>query len=433
MIRKILQIALNDLRVSFREGGLLIFMVLVPGVLVIGVALANGAFAGSNPTVPSVLLDVVDHDQSAASAQLLQTMRGLKDELVLCPMDTASEAGDAVCRMNGADLTPDVSAKRLNDGVADGYLEIPSGYGDALAAGQSVDLIYRSDAELGEADPALQIIQVATQRVSASLIAQEMGDQVAQNIMTVEDADETTAFRESIYTRASDIWATNPISVAFSQAEIDTQAADSATTTPGFRQSVPGMGSMYVMFTVLAATSVFINERKTWTLQRLMTMPVTGGEFIAGKMLSRFALGMMQYAVVFGIGLIFAQFLGFNFGSSPLALILVMAAFVICICGMALLLATFVRNDEQAGSVTTLLALILAPIGGAWWSLQFEFIPEIMRQISWLSPIRWAMDGFGQVIYEGGGVMSVLPYVGVLILAGIIMGGIAARRFDFGE
>lgn len=432
MFRKIFQIALNDLRVSFREEGLLIFMVLVPAVLVVVIGLANGAFAGSGPTeAPPILLDVVDHDQSAASQQFLDTMRGLNDRLVLCRI--TADVPDEICRLNGTALDADAVANRLNDGVSDGYLEIPAGFGEALTTDQQVGLIYRSDAELGEEDSTLRLVQVATQRVSAALIAREMGDTIAQDVLALEDADEAEAFGASTYNRAGEIWATDPISVAFSQADIDTQAADSARQAPGFRQSVPGMGSMYVMFTVLAATSVFINERKTWTLQRLMTMPVSGGEFIAGKMLSRFALGMMQYAVAFGVGLVFAQLLGFNFGSSPLALILVMAAFVICICGMALLLATFVHNDQQAGSIVTLLALILAPIGGAWWSLHFEFIPEIMRQISWLSPIRWAMEAFSLVIYDGGGVLTVLPFVAVLIAAGVIMGAIAARRFRFGE
>jgi ABC-type multidrug transport system permease subunit len=428
MLNKIIQIALNDLRVSFREGGTLVMMVLVPVVLVIAVALANGAFDTSGPAEPeTVLLDVVDQDQSELSGQFLQTIRSLNENLVLCPSDDA----DNICALDGAVLNTELGQTRLNDGVVDGYLEIPTGFGETLLSDGRVDLVYRSDAELGEADPILQTVQVAAQRVSASLIARQMGDQIAVDVLAIEDAGEVETFTSSIYQRAGEIWATNPIIVSFSQADIDTQVADSASQQPGFRQSVPGMGSMYVMFVVLAGTSVLLNERKTWTLQRLMTMPVTGGEFIAGKMLSRFLLGMLQYAVAFGVGLIFAQILGFSFGSSPIALILVMAAFVICICGLALLLATFVKTDQQAGSIVTLLALILAPIGGAWWSLNLEFIPSFMRQIAWLSPIKWAMEGFGRVIYDNGGIIEVLPFVAMLLAAGVTMGAIAASRFKF--
>jgi ABC-2 type transport system permease protein len=428
MFNKILQIALNDLRVSFREGGTLIMMGLVPVVLVIAVALANGAFdTGAPPEPETVLLDVVDQDQSELSGQLLATIRGLNETIVLCPTDDA----DNLCALDGATLNAELGQTRLTDGVVDGYLEIPAGFSETLLSDGQVNLVYRSDAELGEADPIQQTVQVAAQRVSASLIARQMGDQIAADVLAIEDSAEVDTFGSSIYQRASDIWSTNPITVSFSQADIDTQAADSANQQPGFRQSVPGMGSMYVMFVVLAGTSVLLNERKTWTLQRLMTMPVTGGQFIAGKMLSCFVLGMLQYAVAFGVGLIFAQILGFNFGSSPLALILVMSAFVICICGLALLLATFVKTDQQASSIVTLLALILAPIGGAWWSLNLEFIPTFMRQIAWLSPIHWAMEGFGRVIYDNGGIIEVLPYVGALLAAGLVMGGIAASRFKF--
>jgi ABC-2 type transport system permease protein len=428
MLNKIIRIAINDLRVSFREGGTLIMMVLVPVVLVIAVGLANGAFASAGPAEPDpVLLDVVDQDQSELSGQFLETLRGLNENLVLCPMNDPEN----LCSLDGAEVNAELSQTRLNSGEAEGYLEIPTGFGQTLLNAGQVALVYRSDAELGEADPVLQMVQVAAQRVSASLIARQMGDQIAADVLAIEDTAEIDTFASSIYQRAGEIWSTNPISVSFSQADMDTQAADSASQQPGFRQSVPGMGSMYVMFVVLAGTSVLLNERKTWTLQRLMTMPVTGGEFIAGKMLSRFLLGMLQYAVAFGVGLIFAQILGFNFGSSPIALILVMAAFVICICGLALLLATFVKTDQQAGSIVTLLALILAPIGGAWWSLNLEFIPQFMRQIAWLSPIKWAMEGFGRVIYANGGIIEVLPFVGMLVAAGVVMGAIAASRFKF--
>jgi ABC-2 type transport system permease protein len=428
MLNKIIQIALNDLRVSFREGGTLIMMVLVPAVLVVAIGIANGAFEGSGPVEPeTVLLDVVDQDQSELSGQFLQTIRDLNEFVVLCPINDA----DNVCGLDGAALNAELSQTRLNDGIADGYLEIPAGFGETLLSDGQVNLVYRSDAELGEADPVQQTVQVAAQRVSASLVARRMGDQIAGEVLAIEDTAEVDTFASSIYQRAGEIWATNPITVSFAQADVDTQVADTASQQPGFRQSVPGMGSTFVMFVVLAGTNILLNERKKWTLQRLMAMPVTGGEFIAGKMLSRFLLGMLQYGVAFGVGLIFARILGFSFGSSPIALILVMAAFVICICGLALLLATFVKTDQQASSIVTLLAQILAPIGGAWWSLNLEFIPNFMRQIAWLSPIRWAMEGFGRVIYDNGGIIDVLPFVAALLVAGGIMGAIAASRFKF--
>jgi ABC-2 type transport system permease protein len=161
-----------------------------------------------------------------------------------------------------------------------------------------------------------------------------------------------------------------------------------------------------------------------------LTTPATRGQLIIGKMLARFVLGMIQFLIVFGVGLIFGLFMNFNFGNNPVGLLLVMAAFVLCVCALTLLLATLVSTDQQAGSITTFAALILAPIGGAWWSLDLEFIPDFMRQIAWISPVRWAMQGFNLLIFENASILDTLPYVGGLLALTVVLFVIAVRRFQ---
>jgi ABC-2 type transport system permease protein len=138
---------------------------------------------------------------------------------------------------------------------------------------------------------------------------------------------------------------------------------------------------------------------------------------------------MIQYGIAFGVGLGIGLATGISFGNNPLALIFVALAFTWCMSGLALFFATVVKSDEQAASLGTLLSLTLAPIGGAWWSLDLEFIPEFMKTLSYLSPFRYAMDGFTAVIRQGGGFAEVLPSSMVLIVAGAVLFGLAVRRF----
>jgi ABC-2 type transport system permease protein len=395
---KILAVALTDLRVNFRERSTLIFLVLLPAFMVVVVAFANGAFATDNTERPRTRLEVVDNDNTERSAQFLQTLRLLDDNLILCPMDR-----------EGCD-TEEISAT----------LEIPAGFGEALFSDTPISVIYRTDEDPLQVSPVYGTIQAAASRVSGAVVARRLGESVIE-----EDAE----FGQSVFNRASEIWATNPVSVAYSEAPIDVDSEEAVRAQPGFRQSVPGIGSMYVLFTVLAGTTILINERKNWTLQRLITMPVTGSQVIAGKMLARFIMGMLQYLVAFGIGMFFAGQMGFSFGNSPLALLLVMMSFTFFSCALALLLATVVSTEQQAGGVTTFLALTMAAIGGAWWSLNLEFIPDFMQSISYLSPIRYAMDGFSRVILNGGGIADVLPQVGILVGVGTVLFVIASRRF----
>jgi ABC-2 type transport system permease protein len=176
---------------------------------------------------------------------------------------------------------------------------------------------------------------------------------------------------------------------------------------------------------------VLLDERKRWTLQRLMTTPITRAQYILGKTLAIFALAMFQFVVAFGAGSLLGSWAGTPIGGDLLGLVLIMFAFAFMAAAVTLLLATLIKTEQQANAISTLLALTLAPIGGAWWSLQMEFIPDFMRQISYLSPIRYAMDGFSKLINEGAAWTGVLPEVGILLAIGAVVYVIAVARFKY--
>lgn len=424
-MNKILTVALKDLRITMLNPSIWIDLVLLPAVLITAVAFANGAFQSTDAAAPAkVLVDVVNHDDSPLANEYLTTLRSLDALLVLCPADNDAED---ICEMGDNPVLDDGRvALRLNNDVTAAYLEIPAGFGESLLSDQPVSVIYRSTEDVNETSSLYETVQVAAQRVSGAIVARRFGEQIAE-----ASFEGDPAFVDRVYAEAAELWAANPASVAFSEAPADAAVVADVRRAPGFRQSVPGMGSMYVMFTVMAGVALLIQERRQWTMQRLITMPVRPGEIVLGQMLARFVLGMIQFAIAFGIGLIFGQILGFNFGDSPLGLVLVASAFCLCICALTFLLATLVQNEDQASSLTTLTTLILAPIGGAWWSLDLEFIPEFMRLLSYISPFRWVMQGFNKVIFDNAGVVDVLPEVAVLLIAAAVLGFFAARRFRY--
>ncbi|MFZ2879972.1 MAG: ABC transporter permease, partial [Phototrophicaceae bacterium] len=166
-----------------------------------------------------------------------------------------------------------------------------------------------------------------------------------------------------------------------------------------------------------------------WTLQRLSAAPVTKADIILGKLLARFALGMIQYGVAFAVGLTYGRFLNVSFGDNPVALLIVMVAFSLCVSTFTLFMATLVKTEDQASSLVVLVTLALAPIGGAWWSLDLEFIPEFMRTLSMISPFKWVIDGFRNVIALDQGIAGVVGPSAVLLGIGAVFFVLAVRRF----
>ena len=135
---------------------------------------------------------------------------------------------------------------------------------------------------------------------------------------------------------------------------------------------------------------------------------------------------MIQYLIIFAVG----AAAGMNFGGNPLGLLTIMAAFVLCITALTFAaLAPRITDESQANGIVLLLSLSLAPLGGAWWPL--EIVPEFMQTIGHLSPVAWAMDGFQDLIYFGGGFGDVLPDVGVLLGAAVVLFVVGIRSFKY--
>lgn len=137
-------------------------------------------------------------------------------------------------------------------------------------------------------------------------------------------------------------------------------------------------------------------------------------------------LALFVYTV---FGLTYGRFLNVSFGDNPVALLIVMVAFSLCVSTFTLFMATLVKTEDQASSLVVLVTLALAPIGGAWWSLDLEFIPEFMRTLSMISPFKWVIDGFRNVIALDQGIAGVVGPSAVLLGIGAVFFVLAVRRF----
>jgi ABC-2 type transport system permease protein len=414
---KALTIAWNDIRIVLREPAIWLNLVVIPAALIFVIGLANGQSLGSGE-LPRYRVDVVDLDGSPQSGAYIQALQGQNDTLVICP---AQNDAEDFCQVNTTDggLTGDTATTRLNDGISLAAVEIPAGFGAALLAGEEATVVYRSAEDVSASSAALQAVNTAAQRLKGVISSERIAAHIAEATL---DGDAT--FVDSVRERAGATWAGPPVTIAVTEAE-----RMDPDFLVGIQQSVPGMGGMYVMFLVLAGAGTLVQERKLWTLQRLAAAPVTKADIILGKLLARFVLGMGQFAVAFGVGMIFGRILDVSFGNNLLALVVIMVAFALCVSTLTLLLATFVKSEAQAGSLVTLVTLILAPLGGAWWSLDFEFIPEFMRTISNISPFKWMIEGFRNVIARDMGFDGVIVPAAVLLAAAAVFFLFAVRRF----
>jgi ABC-2 type transport system permease protein len=314
----------------------------------------------------------------------------------------------------------------VRDDTSDALIVVPAGYADALENLTTFRIDYYSAIDPAAPDPVRQTVDALLQQVnSAALAAGVAGAMLDRLAAQPVLADAINPWRQSfvrgVYTRTETLLAQRPPAVRL----VTIGGTQSDVAVQGFGQSVPGMGSTYVMFTVLGGMAVLVRERQRWTLQRLAVLPLTRSQILGGKMLTYFTLGMIQYGIVFAVGLM----VGLDFGPHPILMLPIMAAFVLCCTVLTFAIAPSMSSDTQAGFVATLLALIFAPLGGAWWPL--EIVSEPMQRIGHLSPVAWAMDAFQDLLFYGGGLVAILPELGVLLAAAAVLFGLGVWRFRY--
>jgi ABC-2 type transport system permease protein len=154
-------------------------------------------------------------------------------------------------------------------------------------------------------------------------------------------------------------------------------------------------------------------------------MPVSRRTLLAGKILARFCLGLLQFLVVFAVGAL----LRMNFGQDPLALLLLVIAYTLSVTALSFAIGPGLKNPAQASGLTLLLTLTLAPLGGAWWPMDIS--PKFMQIVGHVSPVAWAMDGFTALTYEGAHLADVLVPLAVLLGMTVLAFVIAIPRFRY--
>ena len=421
-MRPILTIVLNDLRIFFSQRGNLVGLLVIPVLLTVVIGWSLGQFVGGGQL--RLRVDLIDLDGTGMSARLIDELRAANDSLVLCPPDNDA---DDFCMLEGEALDLERAIERARAGRTEALIVVPAGYAAALETFQPAGIDYYSMSDPLQPDAVLHSLEAVLQRVNGASMTAGVAGALLDNVIAGLDLpaiDETvrTGFLDQLFRNAEQKLIEMPAPVSFEtgQEESGGDASDN-----GFNQSAPGMGTLYVMFTVLGGMAILLRERRQWTLQRLMALPLSRAQILGSKIVVYFVLGMIQYMIVFVVGGV----AGMDFGDDPLALLAVMAAFVLCITALTFALAPLIRSEGQARGFVLLLSLSLAPLGGAWWPL--EIVPDFMRTLGHLSPVAWAMDGFQDLIWYSGGFVDVLPEVGVLLGAAAVLFAVGIRGFRY--
>jgi ABC-2 type transport system permease protein len=372
MIR-IFDIALKDLLQLSRDFKTFMFLLIMPILFTFLFGYAFGGFGGN------------DSDSRLPVGYISQDDNWITDEL----HDLLAKS-DVIRLEENAFLSSSDLEKLVADGDLAAAIIVPDGYGRAVLKNKTVRLTVISDtgAQAWTTIEA-ELLTVASRVDGAARTATIMEG------MELEGVPFDYAFEQTL-----SAWDEPPITINETSSLAIKKASDGNSA---LAHTSPSMMLQFAIAGLLTAAQIIVTERRSRTLQRLLTTATRRIHILFGHHLAIFLLIFTQFTIL----IVFGQFvLKVNYLRLPSATMLVAFCAALCISALGLLIGILAKTEEQAITFSLIPMFVFAGLGGAWVPL--EFTGETFQTIGHLSPVAWGMDGFENICARGLGFESVL-------------------------
>jgi ABC-2 type transport system permease protein len=393
---RIFDLALKDIQQLVRDKKALLFLVAMPIMFTVfmGIMLMPPA-QESDPRLP---IGFINQDQSGTLGDKFRSL--LESSEAVKPLEV--ENGDAAR-----------GGEQVRDGKIAALVIVPDRFSASLLANEPVKAIVIVDANQQSGQTANAALSTATNRL--------LGAIEAARLSTAAQPEKFDAALKM----ALAAWQKPPIGVTVETSNVPSKE-EKNPALGGYAQSSPGMLVQFTIFGLTTTATILVIERKSRTLQRMLTTSMRRWEIIAGHLLAMFTVVLLQQTLL----VVFAQvFLNVNYLAQPLATLLVMVSLAAWIAALGLFISTIAKTDEQAVMWSLLAMFILTALAGAWFPL--DITGQVFNTIGHLTPGAWAMDGFQNIVMRGLGLASVLVPAIVLWGFAALFFGLAVWRFKF--
>jgi len=188
---------------------------------------------------------------------------------------------------------------------------------------------------------------------------------------------------------------------------------------------IPSLIASIVLITVMQLTAfAVVRERELGTLEQIMVTPIRRSEFILGKTLPFFLIGLADTAVVAAVGTFWFEV---PFRGSLGVLALGTALFILSALGTGLLISTSSKTQQQAmilGLFFMVPAIALSGLG-----TPISSMPPALQWAADFNPLRHFIVVLRGVYLKGVGLETLWPEMAAMGLLGAILLGVSVLRF----
>ena len=393
---RILDLTLKDLSQIFRDKRSLLFLVVMPIAFTFFMGFAYRKAATDTDADNRIVLVVVNPEPDALLNKML---------------------------IGRLDLSRDIHIESMNEvdamaafykGDAAGVLVIPAGFSEQASAGKVVQLKLIAEATSAQGQSLYQLLRVPiSQLMSAVEISRETAD-----IVGTQDkaAEQSAAFALA--------WGKWDVNSRLPLVKVEQAVAKDWTGGNPYNQASPGILVQFAIFGLVTSAQILVQERKSRTLQRLITTAMRPWQIVAGHMLAMFTIVFLQMLML----VLFGQWvLKVDYLREPLAIFLIATMLGFWVASIGLLIGVLAREEQQVILYSMIAMFLFSALGGTWFPL--ESSSAAFAAVGRLMPSAWAMNGFQNILIRGLGLESAWMAVGILCAYAVGFFLIAVWRF----
>ena len=412
-MKKLFLIGIKDLKLIFRDRAALIFMLLAPFLLTIGMGFVTGRFSGSSSGLSDVPVVIVNLDNEQLGNALADVFSS--DELA--DLMEPTEASDSKAARQFVDDDQAAAAVIIPEGFTRSIIPAEGTVFDqSIVQAEPVRIeVYANPSRPTSAGVVKAIVDEFVSRVEEGRIA---GMTSIASLMQAGLLDPQNAEREAgaLFQNGNQT-ENGAITLKTNQEGPDAVEFDILA------YMAPGMALLFLMYTVSYGGRSILAERSEGTLPRLLVSPTSMAQVLGGKVLGIFLTGVAQVGILI---LASTLFFGVKWGDA-LGLIVLILAVVFGASGWGMLITALARTPAQVGSVGSAIMLVFGILGGSFINL--EQMPSFVRTISKITPNAWGLDGF-TTLALGGTLPNLVEPITALLSMGAVLFGIAVVLFN---
>lgn len=441
-MKKFLAILKKDTLLMIRDWPGMAILFIMPAVLLIIITFTQESVIPSKRS--GMRIGLADSD-SAEFGRMLMNDLGSSGYFNFSTYGTAEAARSAVlsgeCQM--AVIVPDSATERLYD-LLDVKLENSSLTADE-DSGKLSAVIFMYDPAIQKVFkdavqmPVTSLIQLTAVKVLMTKYTEEVNERVMENSseMTSELSKGDffsgipdfpykqtiiDKYREELKKKGKELKNIElPFSPSFNSSLVEVEEAParlkSLDFSPGVLQNnIPAFTLFAMFFIVIPLAGSIINEKSHGTFDRIRTMPVSYFQVVSAKVAVFLAICTLQFIFLLFIGKYIMPLMGeqttLDMKVNIPALLAAIASSGLAAIGFGIMVGTFSKTHGQAATFGSVMVVILALLGGIF--VPVHMLPETLKTISYISPLRWGTDAFLGVFAKYQGIGGILPEIALL-------------------